>query len=263
MTTKKRSSLRNASPRRSRASTVVVLPSGASAISDVPLDSSSSAVALGAAKSTEPSGTITWYVNGRPNTRVTLVLSRVANSGGHSHPGGPVGTVAPAAIDLGPNYPQNIPVIFTAPEAAGTITLTMSTPDGPIQVTNNVLVSGLVPLDATTGISLTGSSAQHPTNHFGVAGLVTAIQELGRRFHSQFNKNLFVNDISLPWGGIYDFKSTWQPPHKTHRLGRDVDVNRSNMSDAERQFFQQNAEALGFRVELHPPEPLHWHLSLK
>ncbi|HEX9657779.1 MAG TPA: hypothetical protein VGB89_12800 [Bacteroidota bacterium] len=37
---------------------------------------------------------------------------------------------------------------------------------------------------------------------------------------------LFINDISLPYGGLFDHKGSrnWQTPHSTHREGLDVDI---------------------------------------
>jgi len=35
---------------------------------------------------------------------------------------------------------------------------------------------------------------------------------------------LFINDISLPYGGLFDHQATWNVPHATHRIGLDVDV---------------------------------------
>lgn len=35
---------------------------------------------------------------------------------------------------------------------------------------------------------------------------------------------LQVNDASLPFGGLFDWKATWAPPHSTHRRGIDIDM---------------------------------------
>ncbi len=36
---------------------------------------------------------------------------------------------------------------------------------------------------------------------------------------------LSLNDMSLPWGGLFDIHDTWQPDHQWHRVGRSVDIN--------------------------------------
>jgi hypothetical protein len=37
-------------------------------------------------------------------------------------------------------------------------------------------------------------------------------------------KKLNFNDMSLPWGGIFDLRGDWTTPHKSHRRGIDADV---------------------------------------
>ena len=39
---------------------------------------------------------------------------------------------------------------------------------------------------------------------------------------------LRINDISLIWGGLFDYdvmNTPWSPPHKSHRIGENVDVD--------------------------------------
>ena len=36
---------------------------------------------------------------------------------------------------------------------------------------------------------------------------------------------MLMNDISLPWGGLFDVTGDWVQPHESHRRGRGVDVN--------------------------------------
>ena len=40
---------------------------------------------------------------------------------------------------------------------------------------------------------------------------------------------LVVTDASLAYGGLYDYRNTWAPPHKTHRVGTDIDVRSKNI----------------------------------
>jgi hypothetical protein len=208
---------------------------------------------------TSPGGATTLYASGPPNMHVTISLQRLPS--GHAHSGGPTGSVEPSSFTLPPQWPELVPIVFRAPDACGKIRLTA---DGGTQIARcfiDVVVGGLTPLIASTGIALSGSKPSHPSNHWGTPALVAGLQELGRRFFAQFQKNIWVNDISLPVGGLFDFQNTWTPPHRTHRDGRDADVNWSSMSADERQFFSMNAEALGFRVEIHPNPP-HWHLHM-
>jgi len=210
---------------------------------------------------TEPEGTVTWYISGPRNLPVTIALSREQSTGGHNHTGGPTGTVTPSNFTLGPTYPQNTPVTFRAPVASGLIKQVLSGGGQSLTNYNNVLVAGLIILTPTSGISLTGETGSHPSNHYGTAALVAGLQALGLKFFQKFQKNIWVNDMSLPHGGLFDHQSTWSPPHQTHRDGRHVDLNWSSMSEEERTFFKSTAESLGFGVELHT-NPTHWHLRM-
>jgi hypothetical protein len=126
---------------------------------------------------------------------------------------------------------------------------------------NRVLVPGFITLTGGVGITLTGSSETHPQNHCGTPLLITKIRQLASAYHAKFNKNIFVNDMSLPDGGLYDFCNTWAPPHATHREGRTVDINSTSMSPNEKEFFRKTASGFGFTVTLET-DPEHWHLSL-
>jgi len=37
---------------------------------------------------------------------------------------------------------------------------------------------------------------------------------------------LMLNDMSLPWGGLFDVNANWGRPHSGHRRGDSVDINR-------------------------------------
>jgi Penicillin-insensitive murein endopeptidase len=212
----------------------------------------------------KPGSQTTWYYRGEPGAQVTIVLSRIANSGGHLHSGGPSGTANLSTFVLGPSYPQNRPVVFTAPAAAGTIQQDAYFSKGNPPVfpgMNRVHIPGLIALTGGVGITLTGSKPTHPQNHYGTPLLIAKIRQLASAFHAKFNKDLFVNDMSLPDGGLYDFNNTWAAPHKTHREGRTVDINSTSMSKVEKTFFQQKAKSLGFSVTLETKKP-HWHLFI-
>lgn len=227
-------------------------------VSSYPIDKNNNLRASSETQVTGPEGAITWYVNGPPGLAVTVRVSREPNSGGHSHSGGPTGTASPSSFTLG-SFPQNVRVTFRAPQACGLIRHVTSGGGQSVTDYNRVLVNGLVPMTATTGISLVGQTGTHPSNHWGTQAMVSGLQNLGRQFYQKFNRNIFVNDISLQTGGLFDHRATWSPPHKTHRFGRDVDINWSSMSEEQRAFFEATAESLGFRVEIHP-NPTHYHL---
>ncbi|HEY3439241.1 MAG TPA: hypothetical protein VGK29_00745 [Paludibaculum sp.] len=83
--------------------------------------------------------------------------------------------------------------------------------------------------------TLVGATTPHPQNHFGTASTVALMQTIMREFKQQSGIVAQINDISLAWGGKFDFYRTnsnygcwWDPnsdcPHAEHRKGRNMDV---------------------------------------
>lgn len=210
-----------------------------------------------------PNGRLNLYLNGQPRAVVTLSLSWSRNSGGHVHSGGLTGTVQPSSVVLGPNYPQNALTVITAPEAGGMLLIRSRFSTGPeFNQTVAVAVPGLARFAGSAEIVLTGATSSHPDNHYGLPRLNTAILKLAKAFYKQVNKRIFVNDMSLVNGGLFDIGGSWTPPHKTHRDGRRVDINSTSMTANEKAFFQTAAKAAGFSVVILEAAPEHWHLEV-
>lgn len=43
-------------------------------------------------------------------------------------------------------------------------------------------------------------------------------------------RRLSVNDMSLPKGGLFDIHGNWQTPHRSHREGKDADINQGGIA---------------------------------
>lgn len=68
-------------------------------------------------------------------------------------------------------------------------------------------------------------------NHWGTKELINKIQSLCLEWfnlHTTVPK-LAINDMSLPYGGIFDFEGNWGPPHNFHRIGTNVDIRSKEM----------------------------------
>jgi hypothetical protein len=191
------------------------------------------------------------------------MLQRQPFSGGHQHQGGPVGSVNPPSQVLGPNYPQNQSYIITAPEVCGAIVVTNHYSDGDDRLSIlAVRVPGLVAFTGDPHIVLTGSTSTHGQNHYCLPDLQTMLRALANRFFRKFSRKLFVNDMSLVDGGLFDIKGDWNTPHKTHRDGRRVDINSTSMSSDEKDFFKKAAKDVGFPTVILEDDPPHWHLEI-
>jgi len=77
----------------------------------------------------------------------------------------------------------------------------------------------------------------HPNSIYATQGTIKTLKEIAEIFHSLTTYKLSVNDLSLPWGGMFDLNEKWcarkketgktSIPHWTHRDGRDADINRT------------------------------------
>lgn len=210
-----------------------------------------------------PGGTANWYVKGPAGTRFTLRLERVPGSGGHVQSGhrgtGPVGTLSA--------YSGTIPsqgsfkIVLKAPEVSGEIRTIARI--GAIEDSGltRVRIQGLQELPDIPEIERVGFMSPHPKAHYGHPALIAALVRVAKKFHAKFKKPLPVNDISLPWGGLFDIDYNWKPDHKFHRDGKTVDVRSKTMSPDQKRFFEKIAKDEKFSVLLEKKRP-HFHLTL-
>ncbi len=117
-----------------------------------------------------------------------------------------------------------------------------------------VAVPGLVELPPSPGLyvrcgitaSCTGQdnvSALHPSAFYGSPQMVAKVQAVAQRFQALYpDLELQLTDMSLPMGGLFDFRATWEQPHKRNRNGRSVDVSRKawNKTTGARQYLTED-----------------------
>lgn len=167
----------------------------------------------------------------------------------------PVGTVRNANIQGagGPSVTgqtlEGFTVAYTAPEASGEVQLlTTWTPPpfylcqdndeenlGPIRrpctginhFNIGLPLRALDPLDDTFYKVIRGDADRHPSGTSGTPDTINKLRSLAGLYSAWTFRGdrLSVNDISLPQGGLFDWKTDWVVPHRTHRRGTDVDIN--------------------------------------
>jgi hypothetical protein len=71
--------------------------------------------------------------------------------------------------------------------------------------------------------------SRHFQNHFGRPQLNVAVVAIADRILQQTGILLRVNDASLALGGLFDINNNWRTPHRTHRVGGDVDIGFSGV----------------------------------
>lgn len=70
---------------------------------------------------------------------------------------------------------------------------------------------------------------RHPEGTYGKPDTINKLKDIAREYFKKTDgRKLSINDISLPKGGLFDYKNNWAAPHQTHRTGTDVDINRTD-----------------------------------
>ena len=154
---------------------------------------------------------------------------------GHEHDGNrPKGTVTPATITIPGGSSGAASAEYKSSEVAGeekVIAEINGVKKG--EATDSVKVPGLQPMPES-GIGawrLTGSyeqsgvTSKHIENHYGTPSTKTRIAAMATDYFEETGIAIGVNDMSLPWGGLFDINNNWSTPHSKHRMGKSVDVD--------------------------------------
>jgi len=180
-----------------------------------------------------------------PDVSVSMNAEAEQYSGGHQHNGNrPIGTFNPSSGTT--NDEGKFQTTYTASKFGGTEKIKASVEGKTESVNLTVKVLNLSNFPGGTGCYLCGYTDTHPINHYCTSTTKDKIQQLGGAYKEQFNENLAINDMSLVYGGLFDYKATWDPPHSEHRVGKNADVYPTGTpTDAKWDFIKQKITDLG------------------
>lgn len=123
-----------------------------------------------------------------------------------------------------------------------------------------VAYSDLIELVASpTWWVLIGATTWHPVNHYGTLATIVGIQNVAAQYKMEFPANpvIAINDIGLPFGGIFDLNRNWAGPHFNHSRGKAVDIRGNGTANsvpriaAVQQRFMQICQLRGATLVLH------------
>ena len=171
------------------------------------------------------------------NKAIVFDIKRVDSSneyenGGHSHDHAIVST-AIGFLDNNTcttDSSGSCDVTWHPPEASGFYELKVYV-DGETDVANTqrfmVGVEGLTSLVPSPYYRLTGQRPAHPDNHWAMEDVIGYIQQMASAFYHDNNAILGINDMSLIYGGLFDYEANWDsvPGHQLHRFGRSADID--------------------------------------
>ena len=78
-----------------------------------------------------------------------------------------------------------------------------------------------------------GKTGTHPFNHYGTQPMGKAITAIATQYRAEFScykdgslkyEPIGINDIALPYGGVFDVENNWRGPHFSHHRGKAVDI---------------------------------------
>lgn len=240
------------------------------------------------------------------NQKIIINLQMILPSGGHDHvnqppanlmgqlvgdrPGGIQVTVT--TNDLGIGY-----INYTAPEFGGIFKFAAITNIGGNTLqkadTLTVRVPDLILLPESEHYTKVGGTAIHhgppiyleeDNNHFGNQTTIQTLENIAKSWHTQFpnEHTLYINDISLPFGGLFDVNGNWLPEHSSHRTGMDVDIktelpsfrpgipvriprdatNWQNTQLIKNAIFEEICERFGVDADIHADSTIYEHYHL-
>lgn len=161
------------------------------------------------------------------------------------------------------------PIGYTAPEISGEEKITATLKDTGEKASKSIftMVPALGPMSSLPFYRLTGQNAKHPDNNYATNDTIFRIQGIAQDYFDLCdgnicNETLGINDMSLPWGGLFDVHGDWKKPHgmkrgvDKHRIGSAVDIDRCAQTLVRQDDLDNIAEERhnGDRIE-EPPDP--------
>jgi len=85
----------------------------------------------------------------------------------------------------------------------------------------------------------TTDAQYHADTHWGTQSLINTLVTIADEYKTIFPAAppLYINDMSLPWGGLFDVNHDWRVPHKLHRCGNHADIRKVMIPENNRRKF--------------------------
>lgn len=198
-----------------------------------------------------------------PGCRIDLALELGDDDGGHKHTANRTLGTLNHATDFG-----TIEFTYTVPEVAGAVNIVArgvgsnGASIAPFTFHVDIGKDDLQELPAGTDYRRVGDAGDHPDRFWGTPELNGALISLAKTYHTKYpDHTLGYNDMNLPYGGLFDFKSTWSEPHCGHR-GDSADLRTNDIPKARRDSLKLMIAKKG--LDLHDETDTkfpHYHLT--
>ncbi len=132
-------------------------------------------------------------------------------------------------------------------------------PDSVCHYGSKEMIAALEKLNHAYGNALESGEFDEATTNIGNDNSLTVT------YRRPAQPLLWINDLSLPWGGRFKFEGDMtENAHGTHKWGNDVDINYNRMNDSQQQWMKDNAPSFFKKVDTHAKgkKNEHWHLDM-
>lgn len=158
---------------------------------------------------------------------------------------------------------------YIAPESSGTTHLSVvgfkGTRYSPLTINSDldVFIAGLYGRGGYVGynggrwsMKPNSAPAHNEQNYYATQALLgrldnvaSSYQDIYRTITGRDTQGIFINDMSLPSGGLFDFRGTYKPPHASHRRGEaaDIGINNHGYSNLQIQIIASRIAANGLQ----------------
>ena len=129
----------------------------------------------------------------------------------------------------------NSAVLYRAPQISGEEKINATLKDTEERASKSIfiMVPALSPLFETEFYRVPlNRDTSHPENHYATNDTISAIQGMAQDyFEATEGTMISINDMSLPWGGLFDISGNWAPSHHWHRTGKSVDIDHEGVDE--------------------------------
>ncbi|MCM8808374.1 MAG: hypothetical protein NC926_10655 [Candidatus Omnitrophica bacterium] len=205
---------------------------------------------------------------------INLSARAVPYSGGHDHDGNrPVGRFEQSQGNTDEN--GEFRTYYYATQFGGIERIIAKGQEISDSADLTVRVPGLILLyDYPDYIKVGGTQNHHGPpnyqddhNHWGQSYLIDAIYAIALNYVDEGGEVILINDISLPYGGLFDINGNWTVPHSTHRMGQNADIEGTGEEGKFRkpqeieEIINEVAEAFGINISYFW-ESTHYHFTI-
>ena len=118
---------------------------------------------------------------------------------------------------------SHVPKFYNSTDTSFTICATQAT--GLPSAARIVDVPGVLVRVGDVGARHRGNRPLQEANHWARPGVREALEASASKFNSATSGfPIYVNDVAMTWGGVFDIKFNWKDPHIQHSYGFAVDV---------------------------------------